>query len=53
MRKQLISFSQVIKFFEHIKLKWGVNPNPRLRTPLADNIKTMVSEKVNYRRTQS
>jgi len=53
MRKQLISFSQVIKFLQHIKLKWEVNPNSHLRTPLADNVKTMVSDKVNYRGTRS
>ena len=36
-----------------MKLKWGVNPNPPLRMSLVDIIKTMVSEKVNYRGTQS
>jgi len=30
---------------------WG-NPSPSLRTPLADNIKTMVWDKVNCRGTR-
>jgi len=36
MHKQVISFSQVIKFLENMDLKGGVNPNPNppLRTPL-------------------
>ena len=51
MQKQLISFSHVVKFLQHIKFKWGVNPNPPLCTPLADNIKTIVSDKGNYRNT--
>jgi len=28
MRKQLISIAQIMKFLQHVKLKWGVNPNP-------------------------
>ena len=30
MQKQLISFSHVVKFLQHIKFKWGFNPNPPL-----------------------
>ena len=35
MRTHLISFAQVIKILQNIKLKGGVNPKtPPLRTPL-------------------
>jgi len=41
------------KVFVTYQTKMGVlTPNP-LRTPLADDIKTMVSEKVNHRGTRS
>jgi len=64
MRKQLISFAHAIKFFFNTKLKGGVNLTPPLHTPLqcgqrlrwsalAEKIKTIVSDKVNYRGTQS
>ena len=35
------------KVFVTYQTKVGVNPNSHLRTPLADNIKTMVSDKMN------
>jgi len=38
MRKQLISFVQVIEFLQKIKLKDIFNPIPHLRTPLALDI---------------
>jgi len=41
------------KVFVTCQTKVGVNPNSHLRTPLADNIKTMVSDKMNYRGTRS
>jgi len=34
MGKQLISFAQVIKFSQNIKLKGGFDPKLPLRTPL-------------------
>jgi len=42
------------KLFVTCQTKGGVNPltPPPLRTPLADNIKTMFSHKVNCRRTR-
>ena len=39
MRKQLISFRQVIKFLQHIKLKWGVDTNPTLAYALGEQYK--------------
>ena len=41
------------KVFVSYQTKVGVNPNSHLCTPLADNIKTMVSDKMNYRGTRS
>jgi len=34
MRKQLISYAQVVKFFKISSTSGGVNPNPPLGTPL-------------------
>jgi len=42
MRKQLISFVQVIKFLQHIKLKEEINP----KSPLAYTLGTKGLQKV-------
>jgi len=51
MRKQLISFAQVMNFSYNIKLKGGYNPNPPpLRTPLVEPLANgaLVKNKASY-----
>ena len=49
MRKQLISFAQVMNFSYNIKLKGGYNPPP-LRTPLVEPVANpaLVKNKASY-----